>query len=189
MQICRVADHRRVACFKALLEAYPRRQGGFEQLDRFLDDGLNIHRHALAEPTAAEAENAVDECLGAPGRVHDTIEVAPQRAACGRMLLRKLAVPQDRPEDVVEVMGDAAGERPDRLHLLRLPQLRLQVFLVDLRLLLRGDVDCRADEPPRLAGHIAQTTATCEQPRPLSVGLTDAIFALVLWRAPLEMIS
>src|SRR5882762_11760237 len=103
------------------------------------------------------------------------------------MLLRKLAVPQDRPENVVEVMRNAAGQRADRLQLVGLPQLRLQVFLVDLCLLFSADVACRADEPIRLAGSIAQTTATCEQPTPLPARLPDAIFALITRCAPLEM--
>src|SRR5437588_11425658 len=85
-------------------------------------------------------------------------------------------------------MGDAAGERPDGFHLLRLPQLRLQAFLVELRLFLRAYVDCGADEPIRLAGRVAQTPATREQPMPRAVRLTYAVLALVLRRTPLAMI-
>src|SRR5438552_2531753 len=97
-------------------------------------------------------------------------------------------VPRDRSEDIVEVMGDAAGQRPHRLHLLRLPQLRLQAFLVEFRLFLRAYVDCGADKPIRLAGRVAQTPATREQPMPRAVRLTYAVLALVLRRTPLEMI-
>src|SRR6202035_53158 len=189
MQMRGVSDHCSVTGCECFLEATPRRQRGCEQLKRFLDHRLNVHRHALTEPAAAEAENALDERLCTPRRVHDIVEVAPQGAACSRMLVRKLAVPQDRAEDVVEVMGDTAGQCPDRLHLLRLPQLRLQVFLVDLRLLSRGDVNCRADEPIRLARRITQATATCEHPTPLAFRLTDAVFALVMRRTSVKMIA
>ena len=141
MQMRRIADHCGVTGCECFLQANPRGQRGCEQLERFLDHRLNVHRHALTEPAAAEAENAVNERLGAPRSVHDIVEVAPQGAAGSRMLVRKLPVPQDRSEDVVEVMGDATGQCPHRLHLLRLPQLRLQAFPVDSRLFFRGDVD------------------------------------------------
>ena len=92
--------------------------------------------------------------------------------------MRQLAVPQDRAEYVIEVVGDAARQRADGFHFLRLPQLRLQLLLVDLRLLLRGHIDRRADEPDRLARRVAQTTAARMQPMPFAVGVADAIFAL-----------
>src|SRR5437016_11955004 len=121
--------------------------------------------------------------------MHHVIEIAPQRSVRRRALLCKLPVPHDRSEDIAEVMGDAAGQRPHRLHLLRLPQLRLQAFLVEFRLFLRAYVDCGADEPIRLAGRVAQTPATREQPMPRAVRLTYAVLALVLRRTTLEMIS
>src|SRR5712664_2367353 len=85
-------------------------------------------------------------------------------------------------------MGDPAGQGPDGLHLLRLPQLRLQMFLLDPRLLLRGNIDCRADEPVRLAGSVAQAVAACRQPTPRSARLARTVFALVTRRTSLEMV-
>src|SRR5437879_13751609 len=85
-------------------------------------------------------------------------------------------------------MGDAAGQRPHRLHLLRLPQLRLQAFLVEFRLFLRAYVDRGADEPTRLAPRVAQTPATREPPMPRAVRVTYAVLALPLRRTPLEII-
>ena len=38
-----------------------------------------------------------------------------------------LGVAADHGQEVVEVVGDAAGEPPDRLELLRLPQLLLEL--------------------------------------------------------------
>ena len=40
---------------------------------------------------------------------------------------QELAVAGDRGQEVVEVVRDAAGEAADRLHLLRLAQLRLEL--------------------------------------------------------------
>src|SRR5437879_8370601 len=89
--------------------------------------------------------------------MHHVIEIAPQRSVRRRTLLRKLPVPHDRPEDVVEVVGDAPGERPDGFHLLRLPELRLQLILLELRLLLRRDVDGGPDEPVRPVRLVARS--------------------------------
>ena len=41
---------------------------------------------------------------------------------------QQLGVADDRRQEVVEVVGDPAGELPDRLHLLRLPKLVLQAL-------------------------------------------------------------
>src|SRR5207302_1320292 len=136
------------------------------------------------EPLEGHAEHTAASLHG----LQRVIAIAPQGSVRRRSLLRKLPVPHDRSEDIVEVMGDAAGQRPHRLHLLRLPQLRLQAFLVEFRLFLRAYVDCGADEPIRLAGRVAQTPATREQPMPRAVRLTYAVLALVLRRTPLEMI-
>src|ERR1700686_4392744 len=106
MQVRRVADHGSVAGFEPFLEAYPRGQRGDEEFERLLNDGLNIHRHALTEAGAAEPKNSVDQRLGAVGRVQDILDIAPQSTAFLRMLEGKLAVAHDRPQDVIEVVGD-----------------------------------------------------------------------------------
>lgn len=68
-----------------------------------------------------------------------------------------LGVAQDHGEDVVEVVGDSAGEAPDRFHLLRLTKLLLDlpelghVLGVDDDHVLRGRC-IRDHEPPDLVG-------------------------------------
>jgi hypothetical protein len=52
-------------------------------------------------------------------------------------------VAENRAEDVVEIVGDAARQRADRLDLLRLAQLRLEREALDLGALAAADV---ADE-------------------------------------------
>src|SRR5258708_17952305 len=91
----------------------------------------------------------------------------------------EFAVAKDASQIVVEVMRDAARQCTDRLHLLRLPQLRLQFFLVDLRLPLRGYIARRTDEPQRLAGRVAQTPAASSQPTPIAARVPNTIFALI----------
>jgi hypothetical protein len=56
------------------------------------------------------------------------------RAEALGALARQHDVAGDAGEDVVEVVGDAAGELADRLHLLRLAQLALELGLLELGL-------------------------------------------------------
>ena len=58
-------------------------------------------------------------------------------------------VPKDCGEDVVEVVRDATGQMPDRLHLLGLPQLLLQTSALGLGGLASGNVPCDGDRMRR----------------------------------------
>ena len=62
---------------------------------------------------------------------------APERAAAGQQQ-RGMAV--DDGEDVVEIVGDAAGELADGFHFLGLAQLLFQAFLRQGRLLAFGNI-------------------------------------------------
>src|ERR1700676_5809683 len=99
-----------------------------------------MHRHALAEPAAAECEDPLDQCLGAASRMNHLIEVTPRHAPLYQVFLRELAVAEDRAQDVVEVVRDAACERAHCFHLLRLTELSLEALLRVFGLLaLNGD--------------------------------------------------
>ncbi len=121
--------------------------------------------------------------------MHDVVEVATHDAALGRRLLRELAVAEDGAEDVVEVVRNAAGERPHRFHLLRLAQLDFEPLLLRLRILARGDVDRRPDETLHLAGGIARAASAHLQPVPFAVGMPNAVFRLAAIGPSLEMIA
>src|ERR1700730_15222841 len=72
--------------------------------------------------------------------MHHLIEVTPRHARLCQVFLRELAVAEDRTQDVVEVMRDAAGERAHRVHHLRLTELSLEALLRVFGLLaLNGD--------------------------------------------------
>ena len=77
-------------------------------------------RSALA--AAAEGEDLVDDALRALARRHDLPHVPPARGLPRGSPQRHLGVAEDRAEDVVELVRDAAGERADRLQPLRLAQ-------------------------------------------------------------------
>src|SRR5262249_34544813 len=55
----------------------------------------------------------------------DLLEIAAGRGAIRHVGQSELGVALDDRENVVEVVRDAAGERPQRLHFLGLPQLTL----------------------------------------------------------------
>ena len=57
-----------------------------------------------------------------------------------RALRGHLQVADDAGQDVVEVVGDAAGQLADRLHLLRLPQLGLELGMLGFGASARTDV-------------------------------------------------
>ena len=62
---------------------------------------------------------------------------------------RQLAVPEDRAEDVVEVVRDAAGHGAERFDLLRFAQLRVQPLALGLCALALGHVLQHADDADR----------------------------------------
>ena len=63
-------------------------------------------------------------------RLSDLLNVVAHRLAWLQVREQQIAVAQDDGQQVVEVVGHAAGKPPDRLHLLRLTQLVLQSLAV-----------------------------------------------------------
>src|SRR5581483_4164841 len=71
----------------------------------------------------AEGEELSREMARAFARSYDLIDVRNSRRHVHERLAKELAVAEDRGQQVVEVVRDAAGEPADRLHLLRLQKL------------------------------------------------------------------
>ena len=83
---------------------------------------------------AAEREELRGEVRGAPAGAPDLLEVARSRGSPGlKSRDQQLDVAEDDREHVVEVVGHAAGEPPDGLHLLRLTELLLRLAELALR--------------------------------------------------------
>ena len=122
----------------ALVRQRPARQHGFER-HRFAERAaqeLAEARHQLVgverlrrqRLLAREGEQTVGQRCGALGALLRHVARAGDARGRGRgRQVRELAVDDLKPaehdgQEVVEVVGDAAGELPDRLHLLRLAQ-------------------------------------------------------------------
>ena len=65
--------------------------------------------------------------LARDGRVADRLDVVAARVAGFELAQQQIAVADHRGHQIVEVVRDAAGELADRLHLLRLAQLLLEL--------------------------------------------------------------
>ena len=86
--------------------------------------------------------------------------------------LRQLGVTIDTTQDIVEIVGNATGEVPDRLHALRLLHAVYQLFAI-------GDIYVGAQHPDRVAGCIRFNHFTAGQdPAPLIVFGPHAKFQL-----------
>ena len=93
------------------------------------DDRVQVEHARLQHLAAAEREQLPRERRGARGGLADLVRVAAE-ALVVEALDQELAVAGDGRQQVVEVVGDATRQPPDRLHLLRLPQLLLEGPLV-----------------------------------------------------------
>ena len=121
---------------------------------------------------AAELQELAGQVHGAVGGGPDAGDRGEGLARYGRIARGLFDVHQDRGQDVVEVVRDAAGELPDRLHLLRLAAL-----LFDgppLRDVLRDPRD--AVDPVGRVAH--RERAIVDQPD-LAVGADDPVLDVV----------
>ena len=95
-----------------------------EHLLEVRQEGVEVQHLRVHDLLPAEGQELAGEAGGALRGLQDLLELAPLRLA--RLAHQELGVPQDDAQRVVEVVGDAPGQAADRLHLLRLQQLRLE---------------------------------------------------------------
>ena len=94
------------------------------------DDVAEIQDLRLEHLMAAEGEQLARERSGTIGGAHDLQCVRAPRIVVVEAGDEELAVTADRGQQIVEVVGDAAGEPSNRLELLRMQQLLLQQALI-----------------------------------------------------------
>jgi hypothetical protein len=97
-----------------------------KNLAAFGDDRLKGDNVPVLGLLAAVGEDLLHETPGPDAGFLDFLQAHAGRVAGVRVGDGQLGVAQDGGEDVVEVMGDAAGQLADGFQLLRLPELRRQ---------------------------------------------------------------
>jgi hypothetical protein len=94
------------------------------------DQLAQLQHLALDGLLAREGQQLADQVGGAHARLADLVEALVRRVA-DRVAVQQLVQAQlDGGQQVVEVVGHAAGQLADGLHLLRLGQLQLHLLLL-----------------------------------------------------------
>ncbi|OPZ59572.1 MAG: hypothetical protein BWY86_01187 [Candidatus Aminicenantes bacterium ADurb.Bin508] len=101
-------------------------QNPLEHLQEARDDLVHVQGLGSEDLTTAEGQKLSDQAGGSISRFSDHLQGRKEGALLVGLLQDQLGVTVDDLKEVVEVMGHPAGELPDRLHLLFLPQLLLQ---------------------------------------------------------------
>ena len=104
------------------------RQGGPQQFERFLGDDSDIHRFSLLLPLAAEDQNLVDQILRPLAGLHHLLQVTALDIRSVLIQHGQFGIADHGGENIIEIMGNAAGQGADGLHFLGLPELRLQTL-------------------------------------------------------------
>ena len=153
----------RVLAAQLFADLDPRRHGRAHQLERLADDRAQRHHVAVLLARAAELQDAAHQIGGALAGQRDGVEQRARWMVRVELAHRERAVAGDRLQHVVEVVRDAAGERAERLELLR-AQLRLGGAL------LARDVDVQQHRVRRLAGFVALAASARRHPPDLALG-------------------
>ena len=138
------------------------RDGGGEEFDRLLDDGCDEQGTHFLFPFPAEAQNLFYQFPGPFGGNEHLLEILPVLALPRHGVHDHFRIADDRHENIIEVMGDAAGQGADGLHLLGVAEFLFQGFFFLSRSLfpadvLEGPIDLHAF--PVLADRLAQGPA------------------------------
>ena len=98
---------------------------------QLLHHRAEIDHARMHDLLAAEGEQLPRQRRRQGGRCPDLVDATAQLILAGSDLgARELAVARDRLQDVVELVRDAAGEAPDRLHPLRVAELLIELALL-----------------------------------------------------------
>ena len=119
--------------------------------------GVEVQHLGLEHLPAAECEQLLRDSRGPLGRPPDLVHILAHR--CGEIgaLEHIVGAAQHHRHHVVRLVGDAAGQLPDRLHPLRLAQTLLRVLPV-------GDIEADPGHVLQLAARIANHPAVVGQP-------------------------
>ena len=147
--------------------------GGAEEACGFSDDREEAGGAAWLLAAAAEGENLGDEVAGAVARGDDVLDVGAEWMGGCQVEVGELGVAKDDAEDVVDIVGDAAGEGADGFELLSLAELALEFEALLLLVDVVGDVACVDDAAVRALGRAEVAVGALEE-APLVGGVDDA---------------
>ena len=97
------------------------------QLQRFADDGVELHRLALRRHLAGKTQQVLHDQLGALRLLHDKVDVVARRLRNVRVFRQQIGKAQNGSERVVDFVSHARNQLADRCHLFRVTQLGLQI--------------------------------------------------------------
>ena len=114
-------------------------QGADQHLVHGLDALLEVGDHRVERLASRERQQLARKAFAAIGGRMDRVDRL-QVLGIGEPAAQQLRVAADDHQQIVEVVGDAAGQLAERLHLLRLGELLLRALERCLRLPSLGDV-------------------------------------------------
>ncbi len=141
-QLRRVALDRGELLGEAPLDGHRRRRDRVEEVRGVLEQAVEVEPADDEAPLARVGEELLGQVGGAHRGVLDVLELLAHRRLRRQLAQGEVGVTEHGDEQVVEVVGDPAGEHAQALELLRLLQLRLELLRVGV---IRGH-EQEADE-------------------------------------------
>ena len=149
----RICANRTYVAGEPSREGHRTRHDAMQDPLHLLDQRVRIEHTWHEHLAPAEGKELAGECGGAVGGAADLLEVAAVRRRGWKFEQDEIAIAADHGEHVVEVVRDATGETADRLHLLRLNELPLE-------LLALSDVDEGIPPESRIGALANEATVT-----------------------------
>ena len=109
-----------------------------QQIFHIPDGGIDVQFFGLEHLAAAECQELLRESSSAEAGLADQVDFTFRRMRV-KSLLQPVRMADDHHHQVIEVVGDAAGESPDGLHFLRLLERLGRAFVL-------GDIGDRFDD-------------------------------------------
>jgi len=111
-----------------------RRQGGAHKLHHLFNDGMNILQHLLFLDASRKSQYLFHQGFGPFGRLENFLQIIEYGLIGETVLLHFQAdnfrIPHDGGENVVKIVGNAAGQGTDGLHFLGMAQLSFEPELL-----------------------------------------------------------
>ena len=118
MDLGRIGQDQESDGIERLADLDARRQGRLQEFHGFLHDARHFHEAPRLLLRAAERNDLLDELPAPVRRFDDEVQVARGRAVLGGVERSDLGIDEDRNEDVIEIVGDAAGQSAESVDLL-----------------------------------------------------------------------